>query len=298
MGRPSADGPECGSRGPQRRAVPPFPDPEPHLQVVVLLGDRIDEQRLTSALGNRADILAHAGLASAQRALRDLRTSVVVVCLRTAQAATALAAIRDVRRSFSRLSIVVSLDVREVDRQLLVQAVHAGAADLILHGIDDGAQVARHVLDNARVLSLAEQWLTELAPELSVPLFPFVRYGLRTPSAADSLEVSAAALGLARRTLSLKLAAIKAPPPRRLFTWTRLLLASSLLSERGRSLHRVALQLHLPSANSLRQLLQRYARVSVGLLDDRTQVRRAVKQAFLLELRTLARPGDRASSAV
>lgn len=270
------------------------------MQVVLLLGDPVEEQRLGDALIDRAQLVAFSTVGEAHAALAALRTTVVVVCLHDTQAAHAIGAIREIRAAFPRLAVVAYLDIHTVQRQLLVQAIHAGASDLMLRGIDDGSAVAQHVLAHAHVMSLSDAWLAELAPDLSVPLFPIVSYGLRTPAAADSLSSTAAALGLARRTLSQRLAALGAPPPRKLFTWTRLLLAASLLAERGRSLRSVSRQLHFRSSDALRQLLQRYAQVSVGVGANRTHVRPAVKQAFLTALRESTRGthrGDDSSSA-
>lgn len=263
----------------------------------MLFGDPVDQHRLSAALGHHAPLVSFDSIASANTALAAVSTTVVVVCVHTERAAEAVGAIREIHSAFPRLAIVAYLDIHELERQLLVQAIHAGATDLIFRGIDDGSAVAQHVLAHAHVMSLSDEWLAELAADLPVALFPFVRYGLRTPNAADSLSATAAALGLARRTLTQRLAAIHAPPPRRLFTWTRLLLAASLLAESGRSLRSVSVQLQLSSSNALRQLLQRYAKVSVGVRTDRAHVRPAVKRAFLEALRAAGRSDNDASSS-
>ncbi len=254
------------------------------MQVVVLFADRREQLALQSALSRRASLQLFDRLADARLALAAAPTDVLIVCLTTDGAPAAVSAIRDARAAFPTLAIVAYCDIHELDRRALVHTIQAGATDLILRGIDDGRTVAQHVLSHAMQTTLADQWMLELRPILPGGLLPYLRHGLRTPSAADDLLATAAALGLARRTLAHRLALVGAPSPRRFFTWTRLLLASSLLTERGRSLQSVALQLQLGSANALRQQLQRYARVSVTAGGDRIHVRPMVKSAFCLEL--------------
>lgn len=281
--------PSRGSGAPPNVTAPRAAGATRLLHVAVLYGDRRDQLRLGSALAGRATLEWLDRPAEATLALTRTLTDVLIVCLTTAGAPSAISAIRAVRAAFPSLAIVAYCDVHELDRQALVRTIQAGATDLIFRGIDDGRTVAQHALAHAVHVTHVDRWLTEFRPLIREELRPYLRHGLLTPAAADDLSGTAAAFGLARRTLSKRLAALGAPPPRRFFTWTRLLLAASLLSEPGRSLQSVALQLQLGSANALRQLLQRYAGLSVTAGGDRRDVRPTVKAAFS---QALAEAGD------
>ncbi len=254
------------------------------MRVALLFGSRHDRLRFAGALEGSAEIVAADAVADAWPLLEHPGTSACIVCVQTPVAPLAIGAIRELRQAFPALPIVAYCDVHELDRQDLIGTIRAGATDLIFRGIDDGVTVARHVLAQAVRHTHADELLRTLAPQLAPALLDFVRFGLQHPTAADDLDMTAAALGMARRTLTKRLQRLEAPPPRRLFTWTRLLLAASMLSEPGRSVQSVALELELESAGALRQLLRRYADVALSAGGSRRQLRSALVDAFLAEL--------------
>jgi AraC-like DNA-binding protein len=268
------------------------------MRVALLFGSRHDRLRFASALEGSATVVAADDVSGAWPLLEQPETRACIVCVHAPAAPLAIGAIRELRQAFPALPIVAYCDVHELDRQDLIGTIRAGATDLIFRGIDDGATVARHVLAQAVRHSHADELLRLLAPTLAPALLVFVRFGLQHPAAASDLDMTAAALGMARRTLTKRLQLLEAPPPRRLFTWTRLLLAGSLLSEPGRSAQSVALELELESGGALRQLLRRYADVALSAGGSRRQLRSVLVDAFLADLTSAASKSSSSDSPV
>jgi transcriptional regulator GlxA family with amidase domain len=65
-------------------------------------------------------------------------------------------------------------------------------------------------------------------------------------------------LALHRRTLGKRLAAAGFPPPQRLITWGRIIVAAHMLEERNRSANSIAASLDFPSGSAFRNTCQRY----------------------------------------
>jgi AraC-like DNA-binding protein len=71
-------------------------------------------------------------------------------------------------------------------------------------------------------------------------------------------------LALPRRTVSQRLSAAGFPPPRRLLTWGRLIVAASMLEDSFRTADRVAATLGFPSGSAFRNVCQRYLHSTPG----------------------------------
>ncbi|MFI5246776.1 MAG: helix-turn-helix domain-containing protein, partial [Gemmatimonadales bacterium] len=65
-------------------------------------------------------------------------------------------------------------------------------------------------------------------------------------------------LSTTRRTLVAKLAQDRLPPPQKLISWGRLVVAAQMLEDRHRSADSVARMLDFPSGSAFRNLCQRY----------------------------------------
>jgi AraC-like DNA-binding protein len=233
------------------------------MRVVVLFGDRRDRARLTASLAGTASVVTVDQLADARRALRAPGTIAALVCVHVAESASALAAVRDLRGRFPALALIVYCDLHGLARRTLVALIRAGASDVIFRGVDDGRAVVLDAVAGAARHTHAHEIRERLSGSVCGELRTYFAFGLQTPQAADDLDAAAASLGLSRRTLSRRFAALGAPTPRRFFRWTRLLLAAALLRERGRTLPSVAHELHFESASALRLQLRRYAGVGV-----------------------------------
>jgi transcriptional regulator GlxA family with amidase domain len=65
-------------------------------------------------------------------------------------------------------------------------------------------------------------------------------------------------LSTSRRTLVAKLAQDRFPPPQKLISWGRLIVASQMLEDRNRSADSIARILDFPSGSAFRNTCQRY----------------------------------------
>jgi AraC-like DNA-binding protein len=84
-----------------------------------------------------------------------------------------------------------------------------------------------------------------------------------------SPEGLARLLALPRRTVSERLANAGFPPPQRLLSWGRLIVAAHLLEDRHRSADRIAVALDFPSGSALRNACQRYLAATPGEIRER-----------------------------
>jgi AraC-like DNA-binding protein len=76
-------------------------------------------------------------------------------------------------------------------------------------------------------------------------------------------------LALPRRTVSDRLAVAGFPPPQRLLTWGRLIVAAHLLEDAHRSADRIAAALDFPSGSAFRNTCQRYLGATPGEIRER-----------------------------
>ncbi|HEY5220459.1 MAG TPA: helix-turn-helix domain-containing protein [Gemmatimonadaceae bacterium] len=95
-------------------------------------------------------------------------------------------------------------------------------------------------------------------------------------------------LALPRRTVSHRLASAGYPPPRRLLTWGRLIVAARMLEDPHRTADRVAENLGFPSGSAFRNVCQRYLHSTPG------DIRRRGGSAFVV--RALLRQVRQAST--
>jgi AraC-like DNA-binding protein len=85
-------------------------------------------------------------------------------------------------------------------------------------------------------------------------------------------------LALPRRTVSQRLDTAGFPPPRRLLTWGRLVVAAHLLEDEHRTADRVAESLGFPSGSAFRNLCRRY------LHSTPSEIRRRGGAAFVVRV--------------
>src|SRR6185436_12436225 len=84
-------------------------------------------------------------------------------------------------------------------------------------------------------------------------------------------------LALHRRTLGKRLAAAGFPPPQRLITWGRIIVAAHMLEDPSRSANSVAAALDFPSGSAFRNICQRYLHATPEMIRARGGAAYAVK---------------------
>jgi AraC-like DNA-binding protein len=102
-------------------------------------------------------------------------------------------------------------------------------------------------------------------------------------------------LALPRRTVSQRLANAGFPPPQRLLTWGRLIVAAHLLEDRHRSADRVALSLDFPSGSAFRNTCQRYLHATPKDIRSRGGAAYVIR-AMLRQMSVTEKPGTPARS--
>ena len=204
-----------------------------------------------------------------------------------------LGAIRRLREAFPRHPIVVWCEMRSLLSRQLLDVAQLDIAELAFRGITDSRHAFAQLLSSARQRASARelhQRLSELLPKSMQPLFV-----MALERAAEPLDVAraAAAFGVTRQTLRNRLLHHGLPRPQPFLIWCRLLVAGTLLDERGRTLDSVALQLGFSSGQNLGAALRRYVGATLTELRE-GQVGVAVEGEFA---RIVGRGRARAAAA-
>jgi transcriptional regulator GlxA family with amidase domain len=139
----------------------------------------------------------------------------------------------------------------------LFDAGRAGIDGLALAERDDAPERLAAILEQAEARSVANKLrsaLTDVHPHVrdAVMLCVTRAHERLTP------EFLARALSIGRRALVRRLAEAGFPPPRRLITWGRLIVAGQLLEDPLRSADAVSIALDFPSGSAFRNTCQRY----------------------------------------
>ena len=166
-------------------------------------------------------------------------------------------AVRRLRASFPRMSIVAYIAFSPDRARDLFDAGRSGLDGLVLADRDDAPRTLLGLVDQAENRSVAAVVRGSL---LAAP--PLIRDALLIgiTRAHENLtpESLAQVLGVSRRHLALRLAEHGFPAPQRLLTWARLVAAAHMLEDAGRSADRVAIALDFPSGSAFRNTCQRY----------------------------------------
>lgn len=165
--------------------------------------------------------------------------------------------LRQLKRHYPRLGTIAYVDVTTERGRDLFDAGRSGMDALIVANVDDDALTISNILEQAEargVAGLLKATLDTLRPTArdAVLLAVTRAHEHLTP---DEL---ARRLSMSRRVLAKHLEQGSLPSPQRLITWTRLLVAASLLEDPDRSADNIALALHFPSGSAFRNTCQRY----------------------------------------
>jgi AraC-like DNA-binding protein len=165
--------------------------------------------------------------------------------------------VRQLKQRLPRLSLIAYVSV-SVDRARdLFDAGRQGIDALVIADEDDAPR---------RFLALVEQaesrTLEHVIRRSLSGLDDVVRQAvlLSVTRAHERLSPVGLArlLALPRRTVSDRLSHAGFPPPQRLLTWGRLIVAAHMMEDQRRSADRVAMMLEFPSGSAFRNTCQRY----------------------------------------
>ena len=235
--------------------------------VAALLPNPDRQYRLHAALRGRHHIVPCEDWAALRRACETSPVTLAVFDLYAGGEMT-LEPVRQLRRLFPRL-ITVAYVNGNLDRPHdLFDAGRAGIDGLVLAERDDAPQRLAAVIEQAEARSVASQLRGALAA-----FHPLVRDAvlLVVTRAHERLtpEVLARTLSMGRRSLTKRLTDAGFPPPQRLITWGRLVVAAQLLEDPHRSADAVSIALDFPSGSAFRNTCQRYLQSTPSQLRQR-----------------------------
>jgi AraC-like DNA-binding protein len=228
--------------------------------IATLLPQPAHVQRLQAALRDRHELRECDGWAELFRACDREPVRVAVVDL-FAEGEVNFELLRQIKQRLPRLTIVAYVTMGSDRGHALFDAGRLGVDGLVLAGEDDAPRPLLALIERAESSSLAgvvRRSLEGVDPLVADAVL------LAVARAHERLSPAALArlLAMPRRVVTQRLAASGFPPPQKLLTWGRLILAAHMLEDEHRSADRVARGLDFPSGSAFRNTCQRYLRAS------------------------------------
>lgn len=165
--------------------------------------------------------------------------------------------LRQLKRRFPRLTTIAYVAASPERAHDLFDAGRVGVDALIVVDRDDEPTRLAAIVEQAEARSVATRIRNALADAR-----PTVRDAVLIAVTRAHERLSTEQLGetisLSRRVLAKHLDQAHLPPPQRLLTWGRLIVAAHLLEDPHRSADGIAQALHFPSGSAFRNTCQRY----------------------------------------
>jgi AraC-like DNA-binding protein len=167
--------------------------------------------------------------------------------------------VSSLRREFPSISIAVYTDCSPAAVRELLELSKVGVDEVLIRNVDDARTSLRNVVSAAKRRRADDAVLEVLTARTSEHVRPILEYILRRANRPITVEEVARGLGVHRKTLLNRLSAVGSPCPSALVSWCRLIAASRLLQDPGRSVEQVAQLVGFGSASALRNMLRRHA---------------------------------------
>ena len=235
--------------------------------IATLLPQPLHVQRLRTAIRDRHELRECSDWASLARACDREPVRVAVVDLYW-QKELDFEGVRQLKQRLPRLTLVAYVTMTLERGHDLFDAGRAGVDGLILAGQDDAPRPLLATIERAESKSLAGLIRRSLD---GVDQLVTDAVLLAVTRAHERLSPTGLARLLAqpRRAVTHRLAAEGFPPPQRLLTWGRLVVAAHMLEDKHRSADRVAATLDFPSGSAFRNTSQRYLHATPGEIRTR-----------------------------
>jgi AraC-like DNA-binding protein len=243
--------------------------------IATLIPNASHLQRLRAAIRDRHEIEACDGWTQLTTACMERPVRVAVVDFYT-HGRRRLEAVRKLKHRFPRLTIIGYVDFAPARSQDFFEAGRSGLDALILADSDDSSRGLLNIIGQAEARSLGasvRRSLESVDPSVREAVLLAVTRAHEHVSPTELAEL----LALHRRTLSKRLAAAGFPPPQRLITWGRLIVAAHMLEDPHRSANSVAAALEFPSGSAFRNTCQRYLHATPEEIRSRGGALYAVK---------------------
>ena len=188
--------------------------------------------------------------------------------------------VRQLKQRLPRTTLIAYISFAPNRVHDLFDAGRQGVDGLIVADEDDAPRSLLAIVEQAESRSLAV--LLKLSLQGVHPtVTDAVLLSVSRAHERLSPEGLARLLALPRRTVSERLRSEGFPPPQRLLTWGRLIVAAHLLEDAHRSAGRVALTLDFPSGSAFRNTCQRYLHVAAGEIRERGGAAFVIGRLFL-----------------
>jgi hypothetical protein len=267
----------CGQRraisGVSERIVACFP------------ADKALVARMRGALGSYTALQPFSTVLPLVEAIRGGTIAATVVIIDERSFESNEAVLRRIHAGFPSHPLVAYYNPRGLTPRHLLALARTGVSDLIQLDVDDGRHVFGRILDSAERTTHSQILCDRLSTDIPAAMRDVLRYALEHAGKSMNVAELASALGIHKRTLTWRLGHHRLPPARRLIFWCRLLVASLLLDEPGRTLDSVATQLNIRDGHVLGNMFFRYLNRGVAALRA-DGVSEEVIAAFRREIRT------------
>jgi AraC-like DNA-binding protein len=235
--------------------------------IATLLPQPLHVQRLRTAIRDRHELLECESWEDLARSCDREPVRIAVVDL-YARGAPNFEGIRQIKQRLPRLTFVAYVTMTLERGHDLFDAGRVGVDGLVIAGTDDGPRPLLALIEQSESKSLAglvRLSLDGIDPAVTDAVL------LAVTRAHERLSPIGLArlLALPRRAVRERLAAEGFPPPQRLLTWGRLIVAAHMLEDRHRSADRVATTLDFPSGSAFRNTCQRYLHATPGQIRTR-----------------------------
>ena len=243
--------------------------------IATLIPNAAHLQRLRAAIRDRHEIDACDSWSQLATACMERPVRVAVVDFYS-QGRLRLEAVRKLKHRFPRLTVIGYVEFSPERAHDFFEAGRSGIDALILGDTDDSTRGLLTVIGHAEARSLGaavRRSLEAVDPSVREAVLLSVTRAHERISPTQLAEL----LALHRRTLSKRLAAAGFPPPQRLITWGRIIVAAHMLEDPHRSANSVATALDFPSGSAFRNTCQRYLHATPEKIRARGGAAYAVK---------------------
>ena len=230
--------------------------------IATLLPNTGHVQRLRSAIRDRHELLTCTTWDALAEACETHPVRIAVVDLYATGDAN-FERVRQLKQRWPGLSLLSYCTIT-VDRiRDVFDAGRIGMDALIIADQDDSPRQLLARIEHAESRSLGAEVRLALG-EVDLSVRDAVLLVITRAHERLSPAGLARLLALPRRTVSQRLATAGYPPPRRLLTWGRLIVAARMLEDPHRTADRVASNLGFPSGSAFRNMCQRYLHLTPG----------------------------------
>jgi AraC-like DNA-binding protein len=235
--------------------------------IATLLPQPLHVQHLRAAIRDRHELHECDDWASLTRACDREPVRLAIVDLYW-EKETNFEECRQLKQRLPRLTLVAYVSMAMERGHDLFDAGRAGIDGLVISGQDDAPRPLLAIIEQAESKSLGGFIRRSLD---GVDLVVADAVLLAVSRAHDRMSPAGLARLLAqpRRAVTQRLAAEGFPPPQRLLTWGRLVVAAHMLEDAHRSADRVAATLDFPSGSAFRNTCQRYLHATPGQIRAR-----------------------------